>query len=242
MRQNLKAVLQLRELILGGALAPGERLSEPALAERVGVSRTPVRSALARLEHEGLVDSAPNGGYRVAAFSEQDAFDAIELRGTVEGLIARRAAESAPDETAVAELRRCLETLDDVVERRLPGIDDFHQYLVANERFHALILRLARSDVLARSLERIVAMPFASPSAFLMVQAELPESRDILFIAQHQHRCLTDAIAAGEGARAEDIAREHARIAKQNLQVALDNRKAAAQVPGLRLIRRTAAR
>ena len=101
-----------------------------------------------------------------------------------------------------------------------------------------MVARLADSEVLNRSLERIVALPFASPSAFVMVQAQLPESHEILFIAQHQHRCLLDAIAAGEGGRAEEIAREHARIAKQNLQVVLDNRKALGKVPGLRLIQR----
>ena len=238
MQQNLKAVLRLRELILEAELAPGERLSEPVLVERLGVSRTPIRSALARLEHEGLVETLPGGGYRVSVFCEQDAFDAIELRGTVEGLAARMAAESRPCEADLAALRDCLDTLDEVVRRRQPGIDDFHDYLLANERFHAMVAGLAGSEVLNRSLERIVALPFASPSAFVMVQAQLPESHEILFIAQHQHRCLLDAIAAGEGGRAEEIAREHARIAKQNLQVVLDNRKALGKVPGLRLIQR----
>ncbi len=238
MQQNLKAVLRIRELILEAELAPGERLSEPVLVERLGVSRTPIRSALARLEHEGLVETLPGGGYRVSVFREQDAFDAIELRGTVEGLAARMAAEARPCETDLAALRDCLDTLDEVVRRKQPGIDDFHDYLLANERFHAIVARLADSEVLNRSLERIVALPFASPSAFVMVQAQLPESHEILFIAQHQHRCLLDAIAAGEGGRAEEIAREHARIAKQNLQVVLDNRKALGKVPGLRLIQR----
>ena len=238
MQQNLKAVLRLRELILEAELAPGERLSEPVLVERLGVSRTPIRSALARLEHEGLVETLPGGGYRVCVFREQDAFDAIELRGTVEGLAARMAAEARPSEADLVALRDCLETLDEVVRRKQPGIDDFHDYLLANERFHAMVARLADSEVLNRSLERIVALPFASPSAFVMVQAQLPESHEILFIAQHQHRCLLDAIAAGEGGRAEEIAREHARIAKQNLQVVLDNRKALGKVPGLRLIQR----
>jgi GntR family transcriptional regulator, vanillate catabolism transcriptional regulator len=242
MQQSLKAVLRLRELILEARLSPGERLSEPVLVERLGVSRTPVRSALAKLEHEGLVESLPNGGYRVAVFREQDAYDAIELRGTFEGLAARMAAEAAPGDDALADLRDCLKTLDGVVRRKRLDIDDFQRYMAANESFHGMIADLAGSEVLNRSLERIVALPFASASSFLMAQAELPESHEILFIAQHQHRCLIDAIAAGEGTRAEEIAREHARIAKQNLRVVLDNRKAMARVPALKLIQRAAER
>lgn len=240
MQQHLKAMLRLRELILDARLKPGERLSEPALVERLGVSRTPVRSALARLEHEGLVEAVPGGGYRVAVFTEQDAFDAIDLRGTVEGLASRLAADNSPDRAALAPLRTSLDTLDQVVRRKRLDMDDFHHYLQANERFHAQIVELAQSEVLNRSLNRIVALPFASPSAFVMVQAQLPESHEILFIAQHQHRCMVEALAAGDGGRAEEITREHARIAKQNLQLALNNRKALGKVPGLRFIQRTA--
>ena len=63
MSQTLTALLRLRELILSGALPPGERLSEPSVAERLGASRTPVRAALARLAEEGLVEAIPSRGF-----------------------------------------------------------------------------------------------------------------------------------------------------------------------------------
>ncbi|HWH81257.1 MAG TPA: GntR family transcriptional regulator, partial [Burkholderiaceae bacterium] len=91
--QAVKAQLALRELILGGELRPGARIAELWLVERLGVSRTPVRLALVRLAEEGLLDTLPSGGYAVRDFSEADIVDAIELRGTVEGLAARFAAE-----------------------------------------------------------------------------------------------------------------------------------------------------
>ena len=91
MSQTLAALLRLRDLILEGGLAPGERLSELAVVERLGVSRTPVRAALARLEHEGLVEALPGGGYAVREFSRADVNDAIEIRGVLEGLAARLA-------------------------------------------------------------------------------------------------------------------------------------------------------
>jgi GntR family transcriptional regulator of vanillate catabolism len=86
-------VVRLREMILAGELPGGARIAELTLVEKLGVSRTPIRAALMRLEQEGLLEALPNGGYAVRTFSERDVSDAIELRGTVEGLLARVAAE-----------------------------------------------------------------------------------------------------------------------------------------------------
>jgi DNA-binding GntR family transcriptional regulator len=90
--QTLSSQLRLRELILSGQLAPGERLSEPSVAERLGASRTPVRATLVRLAEEGLVEVIPSGGFAVKSFTEQEIHDAIDLRGTLEGHAARLAA------------------------------------------------------------------------------------------------------------------------------------------------------
>src|SRR3954471_21492893 len=91
--QAVKAQLRLRELILAGELPSGARIAELALVEKLGVSRTPIRAALMRLEQVGLLETLPGGGYAVRTFSERDVSDAIELRGTLEGLLARLAAE-----------------------------------------------------------------------------------------------------------------------------------------------------
>ena len=91
--QAVKAQQRLRELILTGELAAGSRIAELALVELLGVSRTPIRAALMRLEQEGLLDALPSGGYAVRTFSERDVADAIELRGTLEGLAGRLASE-----------------------------------------------------------------------------------------------------------------------------------------------------
>jgi GntR family transcriptional regulator, vanillate catabolism transcriptional regulator len=88
-----RALLRLRELILRGEFAPGERMSELRLVETLGVSRTPLRLALAALEHEGLLRSAGSRGYVVREFTQADISDAIELRGVLEGTAARFAAE-----------------------------------------------------------------------------------------------------------------------------------------------------
>src|SRR5262252_4091467 len=90
-----RAVDQLRERILGGEYAPGERLGEVELAAKLGVSRTPVREALRLLAAEGLVELTPNKGARVVEYPHTDLVYIFEIRARVEGLAARAAAQSA---------------------------------------------------------------------------------------------------------------------------------------------------
>ncbi len=237
--QAVKAQLRLREMILAGELPGGARIAELTLVERIGVSRTPIRAALMRLEQEGLLQALPNGGYAVRTFSERDVADAIELRGTVEGLAARMAAERGAEPALLAAARDCLERVDALL--RQPALDDeaFGAYVALNENFHNLLSAMAGSGVIARELERVVSMPFASPSGFVVVQANSPQARDMLVVAQDQHRQVLDAIERREGARAEGIMREHSRLAQRNLREAVrDDRHAG--MPGVGLIRRAA--
>ncbi|RZA12666.1 MAG: GntR family transcriptional regulator, partial [Lysobacteraceae bacterium] len=222
--------------ILAGELPGGARIAELAIVERVGVSRTPIRAALMRLEQEGLLDALPNGGYAVRTFSERDVSDAIELRGTVEGLAARLAAERGVASEVLSQARACLDEVDEVL--RQPALDDesFTRYVRLNQRFHNLLSDMAASTVLARELERVVNLPFASPSGFVVVQANSPQARDMLVVAQDQHRQVLDAIERREGARAEAIMREHSRIAQRNLREAVQSPHLD-RMPGVRLIR-----
>lgn len=238
MQQRIKAVLRLREMILDGELAAGSRLSEPMLAELIQVSRTPVRVALVQLEHEGLLELLPGGGYRIRVFAEKDIFDAIELRGTYEGLCARYAAESGASALELERLAGHISSIDEVLENERLSEGDFLRYMEINQQLHDCVVDMAHSPMLAEAMNRIVTLPFASPSAFVLVHAEIPESRHVLTIAQHQHHSLYEAIAAGEGSRAEAIAREHARSAKRNLQIVLRQQDAMDRVPGLQLIKR----
>lgn len=219
--QSVRAQRQLRELILAGELAPGSRIAEVTLVERIGASRTPIRAALQRLEQEGLLQPLPGGGYAVRVFSEREVADAIELRGTLEGLAARLAAERGAPPAQLDQAREALDCIDAVLQR--PALDDeaFERYVQANARFHAVLHGLAGSALMARELERVVRLPFASPSGFVVQQAETPQARDMLIVAQDQHRQVLDAIARREGGRAEAIMREHSRIAQRNLHAAL---------------------
>jgi GntR family transcriptional regulator of vanillate catabolism len=234
--QAVKAQLRLREMILAGELPGGARIAELTLVERLGVSRTPIRAALMRLEQEGLLQALPNGGYAVRTFSERDVADAIELRGTMEGLAARLAAERGVAAVVLGEARSCVADIDTLLEN--PALDDegFTRYVALNQRFHVLLSEMAGSTVLARELERVVNLPFASPSGFVVVQANSPRARDMLVVAQDQHRQVLDAIERREGARAEAIMREHSRLAQRNLREAVQAEQLH-RMPGVRLIR-----
>jgi len=234
--RTLETVLRLRQLILDGALRSSERIAEIPLGERLGVSRTPLRLALAQLDHEGLVEALPGGGFAVRSFTREDVVDAIELRGVLEGTAARFAAERLEDTRELEALYGCVSQLDVLVRPDRPEIKSLERYAELNERFHELLVAQAKSPVLAAELDRIAARPFASPTAFVRLQAEIPESHRILFIAQAQHGAMLEAIEAREGTRAEAIAREHARLARRNLDVVLSRPEMVERLPGGQLI------
>jgi GntR family transcriptional regulator of vanillate catabolism len=232
--QMMRALLRLRELILSGEFEPGERMSELPLVERLGVSRTPLRLALATLEHEGLLRSLSGGGYAVRAFTQADMRDAVELRGVLEGTAARFAAERGATRREIRSLRTINAQIEPLLA--LADYESFEAYMDLNERFHARMLDIARSPLLDRALDGILSLPFGGVNAMVLTEAELPESRQILVIAHRHHQGLIEAIEARQGARAEALAREHARIALTNLEIVLRHREMLELVPGSSLI------
>jgi GntR family transcriptional regulator of vanillate catabolism len=213
-------MLRLRQLILDGQLKPGERVPELALVEHTGVSRTPIRAALIQLAEEGLLEPSTSGGFFVRQFDEQEVFDAIDLRGTLEGAAARRAAERRLSNEQLAPLRDCVGAMDAIATSKRLDLQHFSDYVRLNEQFHSLLVEFANSAVLSRAIDRVLALPFASPSAFVLAQSELPQSNKILMTAQEHHRAILKAIASGDGELAEKLAREHSTLAKRNLHVA----------------------
>ena len=235
-QQSLNAVMALRDLVVGGELAPGERLYEVKLAEKLNVSRTPLRSALAQLEQEGLLERRGATGFFVCRFKVADVVDAIEIRGVLEGTAARLAAERGIGDAALDELRLLLCILDTAVGSNESEFD-LDAYAAANGRFHDRIVALAGSRILSRQIEHAVGLPFASPSAFLDGQRTALAFRRSMTVAQSQHRSVVEAIAGREGARAEAIMREHARHARTNLEQAMTgDRSLMRTIPGLALV------
>jgi GntR family transcriptional regulator of vanillate catabolism len=227
-------------MILAGELPGGARIAELALVEMLGVSRTPIREALLRLEQEGLLLGLPGGGYAVRTFSETDVADAIELRGTMEGMAARLAAERGVDADLLAQATHCLDEIDQALQPTTLDDDGFARYVALNAQFHQLLARMVGSALVVRELERVKSLPFASPSAFVVVQTHSAAARDMLVIAQDHHRQALDAIARREGTRAEAIMREHSRITRRNLLAAVRSPHLQG-LPGVNLIRERAA-
>lgn len=230
-----KALLGLRSLVMSGEFAASARLPEVALAERLGISRTPLRQAMDRLVAEGLLERIETGGCRAARFTLDDINDAIELRGVIEGTAARLAAERGADPVKLEEARYVLEAIDGALMQ--PDNIDFDAYVHENARFHALLAGMSGSQIIEREVARISQLPLASPSAFLREQELIPDFSASLVVAQGQHRAILEAIVAREGARAEALSREHARLARRNLDyLANAGPGVATRVPGLSLL------
>ena len=121
---------------------------------------------LHELEHEGLLRGLPGGGYVVREFTMSDIRDAIELRGVLEGTAARYAVERG----ATRRDLKALQTINDSIEELIHRTDyeSFESYVDMNQRFHARLLKMARSPMLERTLGGIVSLPFAGPSAAFM--------------------------------------------------------------------------
>ena len=232
--QLSRTLLRLREMILEGEFEPGERISEAALAGRIGVSRTPVRVALERLSNEGLLEPYTTGGFIVREFTLDDVWNGIEVRGLLEGGAARLAAEHLTDARELDRLRQHQAELDALGE---PTIQTFPSYLLLNDRFHAEIVRLAKNEILKKALDGVVALPLASRRALVSLQNTFPESAEIFMIARDQHLQTIDAIAKRQGARAESLAREHALISRRALEMALAHAETLHSLPGGPLIR-----
>jgi len=112
------------------------------------------------------------------------------------------------------------------------------RFVELNDEYHRELVHLAKSDAIGRAIENVVALPFASPGALLASQAALTREQEVLVVAQHQHRAMLESVRARHGARAEEIAREHARLAMLNLALVLESEPALERLPGATLLRR----
>jgi len=233
--QISRATQGLREMLLRGVFRPGQRIAEIPLSAKLGVSRTPLRLAFERLVHEGLIKALPHSGFAANEFSIDDIWEAIETRGILEGAAARLAAERLKDPAELEPLRRICRATEEALRTNIEVYSD--HYLDLNEAFHLCILDLSGNEALRRALDHVCKVPFVAPSSRVLLPKTMPGSKDILPIAQEHHRALIEAIEHREGARAESVGREHARLTRRNLEEALADQTFLETVPGARLIK-----
>ncbi len=230
-------LMQLRDLVLRGEFAPGGRLAEQQLAERLGASRTPVRAALVTLEQEGLVEANGTGGYLVRRFTMREVIDAIAVRGHLEGMAARLVAEHGLSRQLRLDLQGCLDEGDRLLQANPLGYESYAAYAAMNDRFHRLIVEASGNRALQRALALNDKLPFAAASAMLPMQSKLQEDRDWMKYAHRQHHMLFQALAGGTGARAQALAEEHTEVAQMNMRMAVERRSDTEQLlPGMRLV------
>lgn len=193
-----KAYGTIREMIISGELAPGDPLGEEALAERCGVSRTPVRDALKRLEAEMLIRRTESQRSFVADWSLDDIADVFELRAMLEAHAARRAAERMTS-SALKALRDCNKRLKNAVMQTRPDVDAF---LEENRVFHSMILEVAASPRLATLLGALIEQPVVWRTAHHYGEEELHRS-------YREHDELLAAFARADGGWAEAVMASH---------------------------------
>lgn len=205
-------VAALRQWILQGRYAAGERLAEIPVAAALGVSRTPVRLAFRTLEQEGLLQKTGKRGLVVREFSEADVLCGVEVRGVLEGLAARRLAERGLDAATRATLQACLDEGEAVLAAGRLGEEVIARWSRLNERFHGAIVRATGSRVIGDAIARNNHLPFASADSIVIDRQALGREYDKIRLAQMHHRLIVDALVQGESARAEMLMREHAYV------------------------------
>ncbi len=190
------AAEMIRQAIVDGRLAPGQRLTEERLARELGISRTPVREALKVLQSEGLVDAAPNRSATVRAYEPGDLEDIYQLRALLEGYAARRAAGRLSEEKLLA-LRASCERFE-----AMSPADDLREVVRENFVFHNTILEAAGSTRLSGMVRQVVELP-------LVYKSYVWYSPEQARISQHYHRQITRALERRDAERAELVMKEH---------------------------------
>lgn len=196
----------LRDAIITGQLKPGERLMEVQLAEELGVSRTPVREAIRKLELEGLVVMVPRKGAYVADISTKDVAEVFEIRAALESLAAGLAAERITQEE-LEELHRILET--ESTENL-----DLETLIEVDTAFHEVIYKASRNERLVQiisnlreQIQRFRSITLAKPGRM----------KDVL----KEHKQIVEAISQGDVALARQLAQQHIEIAESNMLEAI---------------------
>ena len=201
-RASDRAYAQIRSMILSGALPPGEQIREEHLAETCGVSRTPVRDALRRLEAELFIRRSDTQRSFVANWSLDDIEDSFVLRTMLEGHAAKRAATRITWDQ-IERLKIDNKAIRRAVEQDAPDVPTFLDH---NRQFHTIVMEAAASPRLSNMLGQIVEQP-------VVLRTALHYDRDNLIRSLREHEELVFAFAQRDGDWAHAIMTAHIRRA-----------------------------
>jgi len=213
--QAKTVIARLRELLLKNEFEEGSKLNAGVLAERLGVSRTPIRNALAVLESEGVVGYTNNRGYSARELGIQDVLDALEVRASLAATVARVLAERGLDSETVNYLQRQLDKAREILEKGHWSEVEETIWYNHNYDFHRALLRATQNRYLLKAVTFTLVVPLIGDSlkssAFRIKPAE--NTGDIppayLWESQVQLERLLKAIEAGDVDRAQNMMSEH---------------------------------
>ena len=194
---------ELERDILVGTYARDELLTEIKLSEKMGVSRTPIREALRRLDQEHIIEITPKGA-RVIGITPDDIRDIFEIRLRIEGLAARWAAEKATDE-AITEMKEVLDLQEFYTTKAVPD-----QLKNTDSRFHELLYASSNSNALLDTLAPLHRRIVKYRKASLSGQQRAEQSYD-------EHRAILQAVINRDGDEAERLLRRHIENARDNI-------------------------
>lgn len=205
-----KILETMREAIIKGTLKPGEKVAEPELAERFGISRTPIREAFRQLESEGYLTVIPRKGAVVTGLSERDIEEFYAIKSILEGYAARMAAEKLTEK----EIQR-LETINERLEK-LAEEGDVKTFFRVHSEFHELFIRAAGNEKLAELIDQ-VGRRF---NRLRMASLSLPGRMDI---SVQEHRKIIRAFRDRNGEAADNLVKKTATIGAQVLIESMAN-------------------
>jgi len=206
----------LREAIISGVLKPGERLMEIQLAEELGVSRTPVREAIRKLELEGFVIMIPRRGTYVADLSIKDINEVFEVRTALDALAAGLAAERITDEE-LEQMERLLVHIGEYIEQ-----DDMDKIVEADSQFHDILYRASRNDRLVQIINNLREQLTRFRSISMSYPGRLKNTLE-------EHSRLVEALAARDVHLAERLSTEHMENSEQTLLLDFSDRRKQAE-------------
>jgi DNA-binding GntR family transcriptional regulator len=192
----------LREAIVAGILKPGERLMEIQLAEELGVSRTPVREAIRKLELEGFVIMVPRRGTYVCDLSIKDINEVYEIRTSLDVLAAGLAAERITEEE-LEQMERLLVEIGEHIDK-----EDIEKIVEVDTRFHDILYRASRNDRLVGIISNLREQFTRFRTVSIAYPGRLKNTLE-------EHRRMLEAIAQRNVEMAQQIAREHMENAEQ---------------------------
>jgi len=195
----MHVLTEIKKAIISEELAPGQKVTETMLAEKLGVSRTPVREALRTLGAQGFISLSPNSSFIVNSFTVEDTVEILQVRGALEGFSARMAAERITEvqKTELINAFKGISQMDHV-----KGDARSELFMKVDTSFHQTILKIANNS-------RIIELENSLKDRLFRLHISMLSKTDAIPICKKQHKDIMDAIVTHDGNAAERFSKFH---------------------------------